>query len=115
MCSSDLSVASSGGQLPLFRQRRHVGGATAEARQHTDLHRNAPTTGLDQGRLIEIAGEALHRIGVVLHHQIIDQAPQGPQLPVLEPLVKNRRRLAIADCWERSSALDLDANHQING
>ena len=94
-------MAAAGGQPCLLAQDVHVCGASAEARQNADLHRHAPAAGLHQGRLVEVVGEALHRIGVVLHHQLIDQFPQGPQLPVLEPMVVGKPEGAGGEADDR--------------
>ena len=80
-------MAALGRQLHLLAQGVHRGGAGTEASQDADLHRNAPGARLDQGRLVQIPAVAGDRIGVVLHHQVVDQPAQGPELPVLQPLV----------------------------
>ena len=80
-------MAPGSGEAHLLLQDCHVGGAATEAGEDADLHGHAPAAGLDQRRLVEIALETLHRIGVVLHDQVVDQFAQGPELPVLQPVV----------------------------
>ena len=83
----DHPMAALGRQLHLLAQGVHRGGAGAEASQDADLHRNAPGARLDQGRLVQVPAVTGDRIGVVLNHQVVDQAAEGPELPVLQPLV----------------------------
>ena len=75
------------GQPHLLAQVLHRRRAFAEARQDADLDGHPPFPGLAQSRLIQIPLKSLHRIGIVLHHQLIDQLTECPELPVLQPEV----------------------------
>ena len=94
-------------QLGFLGQGRHGWGAATEARQDADLHRHAPAARLDQGRLVEVLFEALQRVGVVLHYEVVDQLAQGPKLPVLQPVVVSKAEGARREADHRARGLEL--------
>ena len=106
----DHPVAAAGGQLGFLGQGGHGRGAAAEARQDADLHRHAPAARLHQGRLVEVLLEPLQRVGVVLHHQVVDQLPQGPELPVLQPVVVGKAKGPGREADQGARALQLAAH-----